>query len=172
MKQPPKRSKGLPCLTKAETWIDDQSIKQRRHVNLPTIGIKFETRQDKQQNTDLQNVGCHKNQNNQNMCRRKNIYSNGVMRYRQRDKITEWIPDIDSVRQFRRTNRPRFINKTQHNVINVTDKLCNIVLTTKKDHPSTISIIMATKLSVHILTLLHTWTGRFVFLTESRGQCV
>lgn len=72
------------------------------------------------------------------------------MRYRQRDKITEWIPDIDSVRQFRRTNRPRFINKTQHNVINVTDKLCNIVLTTKKDHPSKISIIMATKLSVHI----------------------
>lgn len=43
-----------------------------------------------------------------NMCRRKNIYSNGVMRYRQRDEITEWIPDIDSVRQFRRTNRPGY----------------------------------------------------------------
>lgn len=107
MKQPPKRSKGLPCLTKAETWIDDQSIKQRRHVNLPTIGVKFETRQDKQQNTDLQNVGYVPQEPKQpNMCRRKNIYSNGVMRYRQRDEITEWIPDIDSVRQFRRTNRP------------------------------------------------------------------
>lgn len=26
--------------------------------------------------------------------------NNGVMRYRQRDEITEWIPDSDSVRQF------------------------------------------------------------------------